>query len=101
MVERTPLKTDAQVRRALSQRARNQRAAGEGRALPFPNVWDAADPTKVVAPASDEMMQASYAAFRTLCRPRPRRQHLLRTAPSDAVKATVATIAATRGFTVR
>jgi hypothetical protein len=77
MVDRTPLKTDAQVRRALSQRARNQRAAGDGRTLPFPNVWDAADPTKVVAPASDEMMQASYAAFRTLCRPRPRKQHRL------------------------
>jgi len=72
-----PLKTDRQVRRALSQRARNARAAGEQRPLPFPNIWDAIDSSKVHSPASDDEMQASYASFRTLCRPRPRKQHRL------------------------
>lgn len=62
---------------ALEQRAANERAAQAGHPLPFPNLWDRLDPTKVDHDANPEQMQSSYVAFTKLCRPRPRRRHRL------------------------
>jgi uncharacterized protein (DUF433 family) len=75
--ERLRVKTAEQERVALDQRAANERAARARKPLPFPNLWDAVDPTKVARDASPDEMQASYVAFSKLCRPRPRRRHRL------------------------
>jgi hypothetical protein len=72
-----PPKTEWQERRALAQREANERAAAEGQALPFPNPWDRIDPTKIPREMAGTRMQASYAAFRELCPPRPRKRHQL------------------------
>lgn len=71
------MKTEQQEQRAEAERLANHRAALEGLALPYPNLWDRLDPSKVRGPATDEIMQASYAEFRKLSRPRPRKQHRL------------------------
>lgn len=76
-MSRGPLKTPEQERRAESERAANDRAAAQGLPLPYPNLWDGIDPTKVAPGATEDELQASYAAFRTLCRPRARKQHRL------------------------
>ncbi len=70
-------KTTEQERRALEQRAANERAALAGEALPFPNMWDQLDPTKVARDAGPDELQASYVAFSKLCRQKPRRRHRL------------------------
>lgn len=71
------MKTPEQLQRAELEREANRLAAQAGQGLPFPNFWDRLDPTKVRAPATDDETQASYAEFRKLCRPRPRKQHRL------------------------
>lgn len=65
------VKSERQTERALAERAANAQAATEGRPLPYPNPWDALDPTKVAPGASDEEILRSYKAFREICRPRP------------------------------
>jgi hypothetical protein len=62
-------------RRQLAQREANARAAERGEALPFPNVWDALDATKVPPSASVEQRLASVREFHRLCHPRPKRRH--------------------------
>jgi hypothetical protein len=76
-VHREAFKTEEQDRLALEQRAANQRAALAGEVLPFPNMWEQLDPTKVARDASPDELQASYVAFSKLCRPQPRRRHRL------------------------
>jgi len=76
-MQRLRAKTEEQERLALDQRAANERAARAGEPLPFPNMWDRLDPTKVARDASPDELQASYVAFGKLCRPRPRRRHHL------------------------
>lgn len=71
------VKTAAQIRRALRERAANARAAADSRPLPFPNPWDTLDPTKVPRDATPEQIHASYVEFRKLCPPPPRRKHFL------------------------
>ena len=61
----------------LAQREANARAAAEGRPLPFPNMWDALDPTKVDPGASPEEIHRSYLEFRKLCTPPPCPEHTI------------------------
>src|SRR5262249_32351894 len=72
-----PLKTLEQERRALAERAANESAAEAGYELPVPDSWDAVAPPKVSRSATADEVQASYAPFRLICRPRPRKQHRL------------------------
>lgn len=76
-MQRESFKTTEQERLALEQRAANQRAALAGEPLPYPNIWEQLDPTKVARDASPDELQASYVAFSKLCRPKPRRRHRL------------------------
>ncbi len=55
--------------RALAQRAANAAAAREGRPLPYPNPWDALDPTKLPRDATSETYRQSFREFRKLCPP--------------------------------
>jgi len=71
------MKTEEQTARAEAERLANERAAVEGRALPFPNPWDAIDLTKVPPNASAQELQLSYQRWSQLCRKRPRKVHLL------------------------
>lgn len=68
------MKTPEQESKAIAERDANRVAAECGEALPFPNIWDRLDPTKVPADATEEEVQRSYAAFRAICRPLPRRR---------------------------
>ena len=61
----------------MMQRAANEAAKRTGAPLPFPNVWDDLDPTKVDPDAGPEDYRASYLAFRRICRPRPCKRHTL------------------------
>ena len=62
-------------RRRLAQREANARAAEQGEPLPFPNIWDELDATKVPPSAPVEQRLASIREFRRICRPRPKRRH--------------------------
>lgn len=64
-------------RTAEEQRAANAAARDAGVALPYPNIWDVLDPTKVSPDATPEQLRASYEAFRHICRARPCRRHTL------------------------
>jgi hypothetical protein len=57
--------------RAMAQRAANEAAKARGEPLPYPNVWDFLDPTKVPADATPEEIARSYEAFAKICRRRP------------------------------
>lgn len=70
-------KTLAEETRALEERAANERAFLEGRPLPHPNPWDALDPTKRLPGSPPEEIRARYEEFLTICRPRPRKKHVL------------------------
>jgi hypothetical protein len=61
--------------RQLAQRDANARAVERGQPLPFPNVWDVLDPTKVSSSASVEERLASVREFRRVCPTRPKRRH--------------------------
>lgn len=63
--------------RAMTQRAANEAAKARGEPLPFPNVWDVLDPTKVPADATPEDIARSYEAFAQICRPPPCIHHVL------------------------
>lgn len=77
-VSSSPIMKDLrQEERALRERQANEVAAGQGRPLPFPNIWDTLDPTKVGSDATPAEVHASYLRFLTLCRPRPRKVHRL------------------------
>ena len=70
-------KTRAQTRRQMAERRANARAAKAGKPLPFPNIWDTWDPTKVPADATPEEIHRSYLEFTKICRPRPRKRYIL------------------------
>lgn len=74
---RGPCKTKEQTARALAERAANREASEKGLPLPFPNVWDALDPTKVPRDATPEEIAASYREFCKICPPRQKRRHTL------------------------
>jgi len=71
------MKTAEQTARAEAERQANELAADQGQALPFPNPWDAIDPTKVSPNAPAQERQASYQRWSQLCRKRPRKVHIL------------------------
>jgi hypothetical protein len=71
------VKNVQQEERAIAERGANARAAAEGMPLPFPNIWDTLDPTKVDRTATPAQVHASYLRFAMLCRPRPRIRHRL------------------------
>ena len=63
---------DPREAQALAERRANAEAAAQGRPLPFPNLWDTLDPTKVASDASDAEVLESYRAFAKLCRKKTR-----------------------------
>jgi hypothetical protein len=63
--------------RAMAERAANEAARERGEPLPFPNPWDALDPTKVPPDATPEEIARSYAAFAEICRTPPCIRHVL------------------------
>jgi hypothetical protein len=65
------------MNRALQQREANAAAYASGEPLPFPNIWDALDPTKVHPDATAAEIRASHREFDRLCRRRPRKRHVL------------------------
>jgi hypothetical protein len=73
----TGLKDAAREERAVREREANAAAAAAGRPIPFPNIWDRLDPTKVPRNATAAEIHASYLRFVQLCRPRARKQHRL------------------------
>ncbi len=58
--------------RGIEQRRANEEAQAAGDPLPYPNIWDLLDPTKVPADADSEALAESYRAFRKICRPKPK-----------------------------
>ncbi len=70
-------KTREQELRAARERAANEAAKEAGSPLPFPNLWDELDPTKLPRDASDEAIQERYREFCKLCPPTPRKKHVL------------------------
>lgn len=72
-----PIKDEERTARAMAQRAANAEARRMALPLPFPNPWDAVDPTKVDRDATIEEIHRSYLEFAKLCRPRPKTKHTL------------------------
>jgi hypothetical protein len=71
------LKAREQEARALRERAANRAAGRQSVPIPFPNPWDAWDPTKLAPGASVDEIRRRYLEFRKLCpRPRPK-THIL------------------------
>jgi hypothetical protein len=77
MGQTAPKKAPEQLARALAERAANDRAAARGEPLPYPNLWDTLDSTKVAPWALGEELARSYLAFRETCPPRLRKKHSL------------------------
>jgi len=59
---------DEQIPQKLAQREANARAAAAGEPLPYPNVWDALDPTKVDRDATPEQITQRVREFNRRCR---------------------------------
>ncbi len=72
-----PLKTRKQIARALAERRANRYASDHGLPLPFPNIWDFLDPTKLSRDATPEQIAERYLEFCKLCPPRKRKKHIL------------------------
>jgi hypothetical protein len=73
-----PVKTPEQEARSLAQREANRVAKERGLPLPYPNIWDKLDPTKIdPEEATPEAIAKSYREFCKLCPPRKRRRHIL------------------------
>ncbi len=71
------IKDEEQAARALAQRAAKEEARKKGLPLPYPNIWDELDPTKVDRNASIEEIHLRYVEFTKLCQSRPRKRHIL------------------------
>ncbi len=61
----------------MAEREANQAAFQAGQPVPFPNPWDVWDPSKLPRDAPPEAYPESYRAFTRLCRPKPRKRHVL------------------------
>ena len=62
----------------MAQREANRRAKEQGLPLPYPNMWDALDPTKLdPREATPEKIAERYLEFCKLCPPRRRKVHIL------------------------
>lgn len=72
-----PIKDEEQSARAMAQRAANAEASRKEEPLPYPNIWDTLDPTKVDRNATIEEIHRRYLEFVKLCRPRPKTRHAL------------------------
>ncbi len=59
------------------QVAANKAAKARGEPLPYPNMWDALDPTKVPEGATPEEITARYRAFQKICRPPECKRHTI------------------------
>ncbi len=71
------IKDEEQTARALAQRSANEEARKNGLPLPYPNIWDELDPTKVDRDATVDEIHRSYVEFTRVCRHRPRKSHTL------------------------
>lgn len=77
-MSRSTIKSPEQEARALAEREANRRAEEEGQPLPYPNMWDALDPTKLdPREATPEKLAERYREFCKLCPPRKRKVHIL------------------------
>lgn len=76
-VERQSVKTMSQKETQRRQREANSLAKQQGSPLPYPNLWDALDPTKLPEGASTEEIAKRYSQFSKLCAPRPRKEHTI------------------------
>ncbi|MHB2021606.1 MAG: hypothetical protein ACYCW6_32135, partial [Candidatus Xenobia bacterium] len=65
-----------QEARAMAQREANERAAAAGEPLPYPNIFDFLDPTKVRPGATEEEIFQRHLEFRKICR-KERKEHFL------------------------
>ncbi|MEW6278894.1 MAG: hypothetical protein AB1758_09750 [Candidatus Eremiobacterota bacterium] len=65
-------KTPEQEERAMAERRANEEAKQKGEPLPFPNLWDFLDPTKVPEDASPQEISLRYREFCKICPPRKR-----------------------------
>jgi len=63
--------------RAMAQRAANLEAQREGRPLPYPNLWDQLDPTKLPRDATPEQRAQRHREFRKICRPFQPKRHTI------------------------
>jgi hypothetical protein len=71
------IKDEEQIARAMAQRAANAEASRRGEPLPYPNIWDVLDPTKLDRNATIEEIHKRYLEFTQLCRSRPKKRHAL------------------------
>jgi hypothetical protein len=77
-VSHSSIKSPEQEARALADREANRRAKEKGLPLPYPNLWDSLDPTKLdPGEATPERMAERYREFSKLCPPRRRKVHTL------------------------
>ena len=77
-MKKSRIKSREQEARALAEREANRRAGEKGLPLPFPNMWDSLDPTKVdPREATPEKLAKRYEEFCKLCPPRRRKVHIL------------------------
>ena len=63
--------------RAIAQRTANEEAAKKGLPLPYPNIWDFLDPTKLRPGATEEEIMARHREFKKICRPPPLKRHTI------------------------
>ena len=63
--------------RSVARRAANAAADREGRPLPYPNPWDALDPTKLRRDASFEARIQRVREFQKICRPYRPKTHTI------------------------
>lgn len=71
------MKTEDRVARAIAQRDANERAREAGQPLPYPNPWDALDPTKLPRDATAEQLHQRVRRFARICRKPPCKRHTL------------------------
>ncbi len=70
------VKSPEQEARAIAEREANRKAKERGLPLPFPNMWDFLDPTKLdPREATPEKIAERYREFCKLCPPRRRKVH--------------------------
>ncbi|MCE7874325.1 hypothetical protein DYH09_28685 [bacterium CPR1] len=68
----------------MAQREANAEAKRQGLPLPYPNLWDFWDPTKLPEGASPEEIHQRYLEFCKLCPPPPTIHYILYETSSDS-----------------